>query len=67
MDPRRGSAYSQGHSSGSHSLNPGANFMSTITQPITVKQYDRMIEAGIIGEHDQVELIEGRLVPKSGA
>ncbi len=40
--------------------------MSTITQPITVKQYDRMIEAGIIGEHDQVELIEGRLVPKMG-
>jgi len=26
--------------------------MSTITQPITVEQYDRMIEAGIIGEHD---------------
>ena len=40
--------------------------MSTITQPITVEQYDRMIEAGIIGEHDQVELIEGRLVPKMG-
>jgi hypothetical protein len=41
--------------------------MSTVTQPITVEQYDRMIEAGIIGEHDRVELIEGRLVPKSGA
>ncbi|MGZ3415329.1 MAG: hypothetical protein ACXWNX_17695 [Isosphaeraceae bacterium] len=40
--------------------------MSTITQPITVEQYDRMIEVGIIGEHDQVELIEGRLVPKMG-
>ena len=40
--------------------------MSTVTQPITVKQYDRMIDAGIIGEHDQVELIEGRLVPKMG-
>ncbi len=39
--------------------------MSTITL-ITVKQYDRMIEAGIIGEHDRVELIEGRLVPKMG-
>jgi len=40
--------------------------MSTVTQPITVEQYDRMIEAGIIGEHDRVELIEGRLVPKMG-
>ncbi len=40
--------------------------MSTVTQPITVKEHDRRIEAGIIGEHDRVELIEGRLVPKMG-
>ena len=38
--------------------------MATVTQPITVSQYDRMIETGVIGEHDQVELLEGRLVPK---
>jgi Uma2 family endonuclease len=40
--------------------------MATVAQPITIEQYDRMIEAGIIGEHDRVELIEGRLVPKIG-
>ena len=38
--------------------------MSTITKPITVAEYDRMIEDGTIGEDDPVELIEGVLVPK---
>ena len=37
--------------------------MSTITRPmtgtITVEEYERMIEEGEIGEHDQVELIKG--------
>jgi Uma2 family endonuclease len=38
--------------------------MSTITKPITVSQYKRMIEDGRIGEDERVELIEGRLVAK---
>lgn len=38
--------------------------MSTITQPLTVAEYERRIAAGIIGEDDPVELIEGRIVPK---
>ena len=38
--------------------------MSTITRPITVAEYERRIAAGIIGEDDPVELIEGRIVPK---
>jgi Uma2 family endonuclease len=46
--------------------------VSTITRPspssglITVEEYERMIEEGEIGEHDQVELIEGRIVVKMG-
>jgi Uma2 family endonuclease len=44
--------------------------MSTITRPIkgliTVEEYERMIEDGEIGEHDQVELIKGRIVVKMG-
>ena len=31
---------------------------------LTVKQYDRMVEAGILGKRDRVELIEGLLVAK---
>jgi Uma2 family endonuclease len=38
--------------------------MSTITQPITVDEYDRMVEDGTIGEDDQVELWDGVVVPK---
>jgi Uma2 family endonuclease len=38
--------------------------VSTITKPITVAEYDRMIEDGTIGEDDPVELIEGVVVPK---
>ena len=42
--------------------------MNTITRPTTgtytVEEYDRMIEDGKIGEHDQVELIEGQIVAK---
>jgi Uma2 family endonuclease len=37
---------------------------STKSAAITVDQYERMIDAGTIGEDDPVELIEGRLVPK---
>ena len=44
--------------------------MSTIARPmtgtITVEEYERMIEEGEIGEHDQVELIKGRIVVKMG-
>jgi len=40
--------------------------MASITKrrPITVDEYDRMIEEGIIGEDDQVELWDGIVVPK---
>ena len=33
---------------------------------LTVKQYDRMVEVGILGNRDRVELIEGMLVAKMG-
>ncbi|MHB1558139.1 MAG: Uma2 family endonuclease [Isosphaeraceae bacterium] len=33
---------------------------------LTVAQYDRMVETGILGEDDRVELIEGILVAKVG-
>ena len=38
--------------------------MSTATQPITVDEYERMIEDGTIGEDDLVELLDGAVVPK---
>jgi Uma2 family endonuclease len=38
--------------------------MSTITKPITVDEYDRMVEDGTIPEDGRVELIEGQLVEK---
>ena len=38
--------------------------MSTITKPITVDEYDRMVEDGTIPEVGRVELIEGQLVEK---
>jgi Uma2 family endonuclease len=38
--------------------------MSTITKPITVAEYDRMVEDGVIPEDNRIELIEGRLVEK---
>ena len=37
---------------------------STESPAITVDQYERMIDAGTIGEDEPVELIEGRLVSK---
>ncbi len=44
--------------------------MSTATKrikpPVTVEEYERMIEDGEIGEHDDVELIKGRVVVKMG-
>jgi Uma2 family endonuclease len=38
--------------------------MATITQPITVDAYDRMIADGTIDEDDRVELWDGVIVPK---
>src|SRR4051794_4920338 len=42
--------------------------MSTVTRNqtalITVAQYEQMVEGGTIGEHERVELIEGRVVAK---
>src|SRR5436305_829394 len=44
--------------------------MSTITraghEPMTVEEFERMIEEGEFGEHDDVELIKGRVVVKMG-
>jgi Uma2 family endonuclease len=39
--------------------------MSTITQPMTVDEYERMIEDGTLPENNRIELIEGRLVEKA--
>jgi Uma2 family endonuclease len=36
-----------------------------IRRPFTVEEYDRMIEVGILGKKDQVELIEGEIVEMS--
>src|SRR5436305_1235724 len=45
-----------------------ANAMSTVTRNqtalITIDQYEQMVEDGNIGEHERVELIEGRVVAK---
>src|SRR6185437_14714972 len=41
------------------------SFLSHIYR-LTVKQYDQMVEAGILGKRDRVELIEGILVAKMG-
>jgi len=38
--------------------------VSTITKPVTVDEYDQMIEDGTIGENDRVELWDGTVVPK---
>jgi Uma2 family endonuclease len=38
--------------------------VSTILQPITVDEYERMIDDGTIPEDSRVELIEGKLVEK---
>ena len=38
--------------------------MSTITKRLTVDQYDRMVENGILPETNRFELIEGRIVEK---
>jgi Uma2 family endonuclease len=44
---------------------PIPSFLSHIYR-LTVKQYDQMVEAGILGKRDRVELIEGILVAKMG-
>ena len=44
---------------------PGASCWSHIYR-LTVEQYDRMVEANILGPDDKVELIEGILVTKMG-
>ena len=38
--------------------------MSTASRGLTVKQYDRMVERGILPETNRFELIEGRIVEK---
>src|SRR5271166_2156790 len=38
--------------------------MSTASRGLTVKQYDRMVEKGILPETNRFELIEGRIVEK---
>jgi Uma2 family endonuclease len=44
----------------------GGREVSTVTKPITVDEYDRMVESGAIGEDEPVELLGGELVPKMG-
>jgi Uma2 family endonuclease len=44
---------------------PPSSFLSHVYR-LTVKQYDRMVEVGILGKRDRVELIEGILVAKMG-
>ncbi len=44
---------------------PRSPFLSHVYR-LTVKQYDQMVEAGILGKRDRVELIEGILVAKMG-
>ena len=36
--------------------------ISLVKRPLTVEQFNRMIDAGIIPEDDRVELIEGDIV-----
>src|SRR5262245_53286775 len=36
-----------------------------IRRPFTVEEYDRMVEVGILGKEDHVELIEGEIVEMS--
>jgi hypothetical protein len=36
----------------------------TTTERITVNAYDRMVETGVLGDGDPIELIDGMLVPK---
>jgi Uma2 family endonuclease len=38
--------------------------MSTITQRLTVAEYDRMIESGILPETNRLELVDGRIEEK---
>lgn len=35
------------------------------TERLTVAQYDQMIDSGALGKYDKVELVDGRLSPKS--
>ena len=44
---------------------PRSSFLSHVYR-LTVLQYDRMVEAGILGKRDRVELIEGILVARMG-
>ena len=44
---------------------PLPSFLSHVYR-LTVKQYDQMVETGILGKRDRVELIEGILVAKMG-
>ena len=43
---------------------PGSGLTIDRLRRITVQQYDRMIEAGVLGESDPVELLDGYLVEK---
>ena len=47
------------------SVPPGPSLASALYR-LTVRQYDRLIEAGTIGQSERVELIEGLLVARAG-
>lgn len=51
--------------SAAHIDPPVSSYLSRIYR-LTVQQYDRMVEVGILGKRDRVELIEGILVDKMG-
>ncbi len=43
-------------------LSPARNRIAAATYTLSVAQYDRMIEAGILPENEHVELIEGEII-----
>ena len=43
---------------------PSAGASGVIRYRVSVRQFKKMIDAGVFGEHDHVELLEGILVDK---
>src|SRR5437762_1378211 len=45
-------------------LSPDITWPPLPSYRFTLRQYHRMMETGVLTEHDRVELLEGRIVPK---